>query len=90
LLQAAFASFWWWLLVPVILVGSVLAVVYVWRIVEAGWFGEPADPARREAPLGLLVPTWLLILANIYFGLDTRLTVGVAELAAAQLFGSLP
>jgi len=30
---------------------------------------------------------WLLVAANIYFGIDTRLTVGISELAATQLFG---
>ena len=39
----------------------------------------------KEAPLSLLVPMWLLVLANIYFGLDTQLTVGVAEQAVKVL-----
>ena len=30
----------------------------------------------KEAPLSQLVPIWLLVLANFYFGIDTRLTVG--------------
>ncbi|MEX1031788.1 MAG: monovalent cation/H+ antiporter subunit D family protein [Cellvibrionaceae bacterium] len=78
----------WWPVVIVILVGSMLAVIYIGRVVEAGWFGEAENPTRREAPWSLLVPVWLLIAANIYFGLDTRLTVGVAESAAAYLMGA--
>jgi len=73
--------------VVVILVGSMLAVIYIGRVVEAGWFGEPSDPTKREAPLGLLIPVWVLIAANFYFGLDTRLTVGIAEQAVLQLMG---
>src|SRR5690606_26494619 len=50
-----------WLLVPTILLGSLLALVYVWRIVEAAYFSEPVAGAetRREAPLGLLLAMWL-------------------------------
>ena len=33
----------------------------------------------------LLLPTWVLALANIYFGVDSRLTLGMASLAAGQL-----
>ena len=75
----------WWPLVLVILVGSLLAILYIGRVAEAGWFGTPADATRREAPLGLLIPLWILILANFYLGVDTRLTVGIAEQAVAQL-----
>lgn len=75
----------WWPIVVVILIGSLLAVVYIGRVVEAGFFGEPKDKTKREAPAGLLIPIWVLIFANIYFGIDTRLTVDVAEAAAAQL-----
>lgn len=75
----------WWPIVVVILIGSMLAVVYVGRVVEAGFFGEPEDKTKREAPAGLLIPIWVLIFANIYFGIDTRLTVDIAEAAAAQL-----
>jgi multicomponent Na+:H+ antiporter subunit D len=44
----------------------------------------------REAPLSLMIPMWLLVLANLYFGVDTRLTVGVSKLAAQSLFGVTP
>jgi len=76
-----------WLVVAVILVGSLLAVVYVGKIVEALYF-QPATSTNltvKEAPILLLAPTWVLVLANIYFGFDTDLTVGVAERAAQAL-----
>lgn len=75
----------WWPIVIVILVGSMLAVVYIGRVIEAGVFQEPGDPTRNEAPLGLLIPLWVLVIANIWLGIDTRLTVDIAEAAAAQL-----
>jgi multicomponent Na+:H+ antiporter subunit D len=80
-----------WLIAVGILVGSLLAVIYVWKLVEALFFRPAADSKAgvKEAPLSLLVPMWLLIAANVYFGLDTQLTVGVAE-TAVQLLGANP
>jgi len=82
----------WWPVAALILLGSLLAIVYVWRVVEAAYFNEP--PAGREAveeaPLGFLIPVWVLVSANIYFGMDTRLSVQVAQAAAQSLFGVSP
>ncbi|WP_139839836.1 monovalent cation/H+ antiporter subunit D family protein [Oceanibacterium hippocampi] len=74
-----------------VLVSSLLAVIYVWKVVESAYF-RPApagSPPVREAPLALLVPTWALILASIYFGIDTRISVGVARDAAVALLGGI-
>lgn len=79
-----------WPIAMLVLAGSLLAVIYVWKLVEAAYFQTPesgAGAAVREAPLSLLIPTWILIVANIYFGIDTSLTVGVAQTAAASLLG---
>jgi hypothetical protein len=35
----------------------------------------------------MLIPTWVLIGASIYFGIHTSLTLGVAERAAQHLLG---
>lgn len=86
LVLAALESGQWWVAV-LVLIGSLLAVVYMWRIVEVAFF-QPAPrqgPRRREAPLSLLLPTWVLIGANIFFGINTDLTVGVAQRAAVWL-----
>jgi multicomponent Na+:H+ antiporter subunit D len=80
-----------WPVAAVVLMGSLLAVVYVWKVVEVAYFGEVSPGAGiREAPLGLLVPTWALVLANLYFGIDASLTAGVATRAAEVLIGGLP
>ena len=82
----------WWPVAVLILFGSLLAIVYVWRIVEAAYFNEP--PAGREsveeAPLGFLIPVWLLVSANIYFGIDTRLSIQLAQAVSQSLFGVGP
>jgi multicomponent Na+:H+ antiporter subunit D len=44
----------------------------------------------NEAPAGLIVPTWILAAANLYFGIDSSLPVGAATRAAAQLVGGAP
>lgn len=81
-----------WISAAVILFGSLLAVVYVGKLIEALYFKPVTDAGKlvTEAPMLLLVPTWALVLANLYFGLDTTLTVGVAEKAAAVLGGVKP
>ena len=97
-LTAGFVSKWylivgalekgWWPVAVLVLITSLLAVIYIWRVVEVAYF-KPAPEGRvvREAPLALLVPTWALALANLYFGLDTSLNAGVARLAAQSLLG---
>ena len=82
----------WWPVAVLILLGSLLAVVYVWRIVEVAYF-KPAlagTETIREAPLSFLIPIWILVIANIYFGVDTRLSVQVTQSASQSLFGVSP
>ncbi len=79
-----------WVLVVVIVAGSLLTVLYAGRIVEAAWLRKPradAPPAPRmeEAPAGLLVALWLLAGASLWLGIDTGLSLGVAERAALEL-----
>ena len=81
----------WTAVALLILASSLLALVYVWRVVEVAYFQPPAERSpAREAPLALLVPTWILIGATLFFGLSTELTVGVAGAAARQLLGTTP
>ena len=88
LVVAALEQQWWWL-VGILIVGSLLALIYIWRVVEVAYLKPaPAGCAtRNEAPLTLLIPTWILIAGNIYFGIHTSLTVDVAESASTMLFG---
>ncbi|MEE9390950.1 MAG: monovalent cation/H+ antiporter subunit D family protein [Planctomycetota bacterium] len=81
-----------WPVAAMILLSSLLAVVYVWRIVETLYLKEPADPHKtvREAPLPLLIPTLLVIGASLWFGLSTSWSVGFASQAASELLGSHP
>jgi multicomponent Na+:H+ antiporter subunit D len=78
----------WWPVAVLVLLSSLLAVVYVWRVVEVAYLQPSPDGAPSgEAPLSMLIPTWVLIGASIYFGIDTDLSVGVAQKAALSLLG---
>ncbi|MEM7173069.1 MAG: monovalent cation/H+ antiporter subunit D family protein [Pseudomonadota bacterium] len=89
LIQAALERGWWPVAILIVL-SSLLAVIYIWRLVEVAYFRAPTKgPARCEAPLSMLVPLWLIVGANIYFGIDADLTVSVARLAAGELFAGV-
>ena len=78
-----------WTTAVLVIASSLLAIVYVWRVVETAYF-RPAPAGREtvtEAPLSMLIPTWILIGASIYFGVHTSLTTGVAREAALTLVG---
>ena len=76
-------------LAAIVLVGSILAVIYVWKVVEVIYFQKPTEdaPQLREAPLSMLIPTMLLIGASVYFGIDANTSASVAQHAAASLLG---
>jgi multicomponent Na+:H+ antiporter subunit D len=81
-----------WFLAVLVLLSSLLAVVYVWRVVETAYFCKPPEGAAQvtEARPSLLIPVWLLIGATVLFGLWTPLTAGVARFAAQVLLESGP
>ena len=91
LILAALEQGAWWLALLVVL-SSLLAVVYVWRFVEAAYFREAAPELTRvkEAPASMLALGWLMIAACVYFGLDTELTLGGAGRAASALTRGWP
>ena len=82
-----------WFIVGVILIGSLLAVIYVWKLIEVLYFQPVNETGQntsrqasvKEAPLMLLIPMWVLVFANVYFGFNTELTVGTAEQAVKLL-----
>jgi len=79
-------------LVGVIVVSSLMAVAYVWRVVEAAYFGEARIDAvpPHEAPPALLAVTWIAALANLYFGLVPTLSITLASSAAESLLSYVP
>ncbi|WP_404306556.1 monovalent cation/H+ antiporter subunit D family protein [Neorhodopirellula lusitana] len=91
LLTGAFES-QHWSIGLMMLLSSLLAVVYVWRVVETLYFAEPSEHAKNatEAPMRMLVPTYVLIFATLVFGVWTPYSAGIARQAAIALLGGTP
>lgn len=85
LVQAALEKGWWPVAI-LIVASSLLAVIYVWKVIEALYLAKPLEGgATREAPLSMVIPTWIAALACIYFGLSTGVTLEAAQAAANGL-----
>lgn len=82
-----------WLGVAALLLGSLLAALYAWRLIEPMFFAsEPAtaaqkDPIGRGTKIALGLPVALACGASIYFGVATGFSVDVARDAVLELFG---
>jgi multicomponent Na+:H+ antiporter subunit D len=79
----------WWPVAVLMLFSSLLAVVYIWRVVEVLYFSEPSAKAKSatEAPMLMLVPTYVVLGATIVFGCWTVYSAGLANKAATSLLG---
>ena len=79
-------------LVVIIIVSSLMAVVYIWRIVETACFaGADDEPASGATVSPILVTVlWLAAAANIFFGLVPELPLALSGDAAKELLDHLP
>ena len=75
-----------------VLISSLLAVVYIWKVVEIAYFREPSESLvakcqgkATEAPLMMMVVLGLLVAANFWFGLDSTLPVSLGQMEATSL-----
>jgi multicomponent Na+:H+ antiporter subunit D len=78
-----------WPVAVLILLSSLLALIYIWRVVEVAYFRQAPDevPEVDEAPASMLMPIWVLAGATVFFGVFTSLSVGLASAAARMLLG---
>lgn len=85
-----------WGMVIIVLLGSLLAIVYVWKLIEVLYFQSP-DKIRVQgvesgsvrigySPLGMSAALWILAITCVYFGINTDLTIGTANTAVELLF----
>jgi multicomponent Na+:H+ antiporter subunit D len=76
-----------WVLVVVIVASSLMALVYVWRVVETLYFRPAVVEAERpgEAPLSLLLVAMAVALGNIIFGLFPQFPLALSSAAAELL-----
>jgi multicomponent Na+:H+ antiporter subunit D len=78
----------WWV-AAVVVAASLIAVAYVWRVVEAAYL-RPAGAggaALGEAPAGMLAAALAMAVLCVYFGIETSFSIGGAREAAALLLG---
>ncbi len=75
-----------WPVAALVLISSLIAAVYIWRVVEVAYFKEPdSDAPVKPTPPLLLIPTLALAVLCIVFGVATDFTVNVALLATTTL-----
>jgi len=81
----------WTPLVFLIVASSLVSAVYVGRVLEVVWLRPPTAAIEKatDPPLSMLLPLLLFAAATVYFGLDTRWTVGIAASVAEYLIGGL-
>ncbi len=91
LLIAAFNAGYWPVAI-LVLISSLLALVYIWKVVETMYFGEPIESHDhlQEAPLSMLIPTYVVIGLTLLFGIWTTIPAGVARQAALALLAGSP
>jgi multicomponent Na+:H+ antiporter subunit D len=100
-LTAGFVSKWaliqaalekgWWPVVALIVISSLMAVVYIWRVVEVVYFKAAPEGRTRhkEAPLMMIIPMLIMICTAYYFGINGVTTMNIAGQAAEALIGGL-
>lgn len=82
-----------WVLAAV-LASSLMAVIYVWRIIETAWFAEPVDPPGGSLPAVIAPGAWLSIAAlsalSLGVGLGMIDVMSLSTSAAQALLGPAP
>jgi len=77
---------WGALLIAPVLVGSLIAVLYVWRVIESAYFASANQSDKlTEAPRWMLAVLWSVVGLNVYFGLQPTLPLELAASAADTL-----
>ena len=76
-----------WIIAFMIVASSLIAVIYVWRIVEVAYLTPAPEGSKpvKEAPLSMLLPMWFLALVCIYFGINADLTASIGQTVAETL-----
>ncbi|GAA0545635.1 monovalent cation/H+ antiporter subunit D family protein [Actinomadura livida] len=77
-----------WAVLAVLLVSSLLSLVYVGRVIEAGWFRRHSESVAVERPpLTMSAAMWALVLVSLVFGLVPEWPLSLAEGASSVLVG---
>jgi multicomponent Na+:H+ antiporter subunit D len=90
LLNAAIPADHVYLIIAAILLNSFLAVIYIWRVVEALYFNDLSDKLKKRKDLAddnsyILQPLWVLAAAVLYFGIHPEPLLRLAQKVAGGL-----
>lgn len=73
-------------LVGLVLLGTVIEGAYFFRIVQVLYFkGENVNPGRKEAPIIVLIPIFILVILIIGIGVYHRFITDILNSAASEL-----
>ncbi|MBT4204223.1 MAG: monovalent cation/H+ antiporter subunit D family protein [Rhodobiaceae bacterium] len=85
IITGAIEKGWWWLVISIAL-SSLLALIYVGRIIEIAWFQESKTKENTVTLSREMIGVTLIAsITTLYFGLNTELTVDLAKIAADSL-----
>lgn len=79
----------YYFLIVLVIIGSILAAIYIWKIIESLYFGNLSKENNNvtEAPLVLRISIILLVIANIYFGIFPELITNTAQEISKNILG---
>lgn len=89
LVTAALELGYGWLAFAVLL-SSLLAVVYVWKVVEVVYFQPAKTTGTSAEPPSILIPAWTLTAATLFFGFFPGFPLELCQLASQGLLGGAP
>lgn len=86
LIQGAVEAGMWWA-VAAIALSSIMAAIYIGRVIEIAWFRAPDEAVGRPraVPVEMIAVTWIVTLGVVYFGLETGVSIGIPAIAAESL-----
>jgi len=89
-LIAAMLERGWWIAAGLILFSSLMATIYIGRVIEVMLFRQPRTDSSppggiSEAPAMMLIPLWGLIVLSIGFGIFGNETLSIATAGAEKL-----
>ena len=89
-LIAAMLERGWWIAAGLILFSSLMATIYIGRVIEVMLFRQPRTDSTlpggiSEAPAMMLIPLWGLIVLSFGFGIFGNETLSIATAGAEKL-----
>ncbi len=80
-----------WVIAALIIVSSLIAVVYVGQVIHVLLIRKrpPGEERYREAPLLMVIPTFVLALSNLWYGIVDGQAADAARAAAAALIAEV-